>query len=280
MKVWNYVEVLKPRETSLLVFISLCAAIIAVKGFPSPGTLLLTLVVVAWGSGGVNGLTNYLDREIDGRMQRTRHRSLPSRRIAPPEKALFLSMVLIMVALGLAWLLHPLCFVAGSIGTLAAVIRRKTVLCPFLGAISGSAPVLIGWFAFQPGFDLPLLLLCILIWVWIPLHVWSVMLANRDDYLGAGVNYFPLSKGIKEAVRGLPLLSLLLVSASMAIYFSDDLSALYLVVASFLGVLMVYVNFRLLVSGASDDAWKAYKLSAFPYLGLIFLTMGLDSWLI
>ena len=80
MKVWNYVEVLKPRETSLLVFISLCAAITAVKGFPSSGTLLLTLVAVALGSGGVNGLTNYIDREVDGRMQRTRRRSAtPSR---------------------------------------------------------------------------------------------------------------------------------------------------------------------------------------------------------
>lgn len=279
-RIWNYVEVLKPRETSLLVFLSFCAATIAVNGFPSPGRLLLTLVVVTLGSGGVNGLTNYLDREIDARMQRTRHRSLPSRRIDPPEKALWLTVVLIVVALGLAWFLHPLCFVAGLIGTLAAVIMRKTVLCPFLGAISGCAPVLIGWFAFKPEFDLPLLLMCILIWVWIPLHVWSVMLANREDYLGAGVKYFPLSREIREAVKVLPVLSLLLLSASMAIYFSNDRSVLYLVVASLLGVSMVYTSFRLLISGASGDAWRIYKLSAFPYLGLVFLTMFLDSWLI
>ena len=280
MKVWNYVEVLKPREISLLVFIGLCAAIAAAEGFPSPGRLLLTLMVVTLGSGGVNGLTNYIDREVDVRMQRTRYRPLPSKRIDPPEKALFLITVLVVVALGLAWLLHPLCFVAGLIGTLAAASRRKTALCPFLGAISGCAPVFIGWFAFRPEFDLPLLLLCVLIWVWMPLHIWSVMLANRDDYLGAGVNYFPLSRATREVVKGLPLLSLLLVSASMAIYFGDDLSVLYLVVASLLGVLMVYASFRLLASSASDDAWRVYKLSAFPYLGLIFLTMCLDSWLI
>jgi protoheme IX farnesyltransferase len=189
-------------------------------------------VVVTLGSGGANGLTNYIDRELDSRMRRTRRRPLPSRRIDPPEKALFLVIVLIVVALGLAWLLHPLGFVAGLAGTLAAVIKRKTVLCPFLGAISGSAPVLVGWFAFKPEFDLALLLLCILIWVWIPLHIWSVMLANRDDYLGAGVNYFPLSKEVKKVVKVLPLLSLILLTASMAVYFSNDLSVLYLVVSS------------------------------------------------
>lgn len=280
MKVWNYIEVLKPRETSLLVFISLCAAIVAVQGLPPLGKLLLTLLVVTIGSGGVNGLTNYLDREVDARMQRTRHRCLASKRIDPPEKALILILVLTLVALGLAWLLHPYCFVAGLIGTLAAVIKRKTVLCPFMGSIAGCAPVLIAWFAFKPEFDLPLLLLCILIWVWIPLHVWSAMLANRDDYRGAGVKYFPLSREIKEAVIVLPLLSLLLLTASMAIYFSSNLGVLYLVVASLLGILMVYANSRLLISGVSRDAWRVYKLSAFPYLGLIFLVMCLDSWLI
>lgn len=279
-KVWSYIEVLKPRETSLLVFIGLCAAIVAEQGFPDTGKLLLTIVVITLGSGGVNGLTNYIDREIDSRMQRTRNRCLASRRIDPPEKALLFTLALTLVALGLAWFLHPLCFVVGLIGTLTAVIKRKTVLCPFLGAISSCAPVLIAWFAFKPEFDLPLLLLCILICTWVPLHIWSAMLANREDYRGGGVKYFPLNKDIKDVVIVLPLLSLLLLTASIAIYFSNDLGVLYLIVAGLLGILMVYANSRLLFSSLSRDAWKVYKLSAFPYLGLIFLTMCLDSWLI
>ena len=278
-KIWNYIEVLKPRETSLLVFIGFCAAVVATKGFPWSGHLLLTLVVITLGSGGVNGLTNYIDREVDGRMQRTKHRSLPSKRIDPPEKALFFTLSLVVVALGLAWWLHPLCFVFGLVGTLAAVIARKTVLCPLMGAISGSAPVLIGWFASKPEFALPLLLLCILIWIWVPLHVWSVMLANRDDYLGAGVNYFPLSRENRQVVKVLLLLSLPLLAVSVVIYFSDNLGMLYLAVAIFLGILMVYTSSRLLISSVSHNAWRVYKLSAFPYLGLLFLAMCLDLWL-
>jgi len=279
-KVWNYIEVLKPRETSLIVFISLCAAIVAVQGFPSWERLLLTLGVVTVGSGGVNGLTCYMDRRVDGRMQRTIRRPLPSKRIVPAEKALVLTLFLTAVALGLAWLLHPLCFVAGLIGTVTAITKRKTVFCPFMGAISSCSPILIAWFAFKPEFDLPLLLLCILICVWVPLHVWSVMIANREDYLGAGVRYFPLTRENKEAVKALPLLSLLLFVASIAIYFSDDLGILYLLIAQPLGILVVYASFRLLGSGVAQGAWRVYKLSAFPYLGLIFLAISLDSWLI
>ena len=93
------------------------------------------------------------------------------------------------------------------------------------------------------------------------------MLANRDDYREGGVKYFPLSRETKEVVIVLPLLSLLLLVASVAIYFSNDLGVFYLIVAGLLGVLMVFANWRLLISGVCRDAWRVYKLSAFPYLG-------------
>lgn len=279
-KIWSYIEVLKPRETSLLVFISLCAAIVAAGDDLLPGRLVFTLVTVALGCGGVNGLTNYLDREIDARMQRTKHRSLPSKRIDPPEKALLLTVVITAVSLGLAWFLHPVCFAAGLIGTLAAATRRKTVVCPFFGAVASCSPVAIAWFSFKPEFSLPLLFLCLLICIWVPIHVWSVMIAHREDYIAGGVRYFPLSRENRQAVKVLLLLSLPLFAVSIAVYFSSDLGWLYLTVAGFLGILMFYANYRLIITRVSYDAWRVYKLSAFPYLGVIFLAMGVDSWLI
>jgi len=279
-RIWSYIDVLKPRETSLLVFISLCAAVVAAGDSLGGWRLLFALATVTIGSAGVNGLTNYLDRDIDARMLRTRHRSLPSKRIDPPGKALAWTLFLTAVSLVLAWFLHPLCFAAGFIGTLAAVSRRKTVVCPFFGAVAGCSPVAIAWFAFRPEFDLPLLFLCLLICIWVPIHVWSVMIAHREDYIGGGVRYFPLSRETRVAVKVLFVLSLPLMAASIAVYFSGHLGWLYLVVAAFLGVLMFYANSRLIMTGASYEAWRVYKLSAFPYLGLIFLAMCVDSWLI
>ncbi len=68
---WQYIRVTKPRESSLLVFIGLCAMIVAGNGLPSAGRLFLALTAITVGSGGVNGLTNYLDRNVDARMRRT-----------------------------------------------------------------------------------------------------------------------------------------------------------------------------------------------------------------
>lgn len=277
----NYIEVLKPRETGLLTFVGVCTAIIAGHGHPPLDLLLLALIAILLASAGANGLTNYLDRDVDARMERTKHRALPSKRIEPAEKVLPLTIGLVIIGLGLAWLLHPLCFLFDLIGTTAAVIWRKRVTCVFpQGMIASCAPVLMGWFAIKPAFSWEIILLCVLIAVWLPSHIWSIMIARRDDYLNAGIGYFPVNREVKAAVKILPIFSLILYAASIGIYFIGDFGWLYLVVANLSGIVIVYANFRLMVSRMSQDAWRLYKLSAFPYLGLLFLTMCLDIWLL
>lgn len=277
----NYIEVLKPRESGLLTFIGVATAIIAGDGYPPLGLLLLAFVAILFASAGANGLTNYLDRDVDARMQRTRHRALPSKRIEPSEKVLPLIIGLIIIGLVLAWLLHPLVFLFDLIGTIVAVTWRKRVTCVFpQGAIASCAPVLMGWFAIKPAFGWEIILLCVLIAVWLPSHIWSVMVANRDDYLGAGIDYFPVNREAKEVVKIILIFCLMLYAASIGLYFVGDFGWLYLVAANLLGITIVYASLRLVISGISRDAWRLYKLSTLPYLGLLFLAMCLDIWLL
>ena len=276
----NYIEVLKPLPSILLAFIGLCAAIIAGEGQLSP-RLLLVLVAVLIATAGANGLTNYLDRDIDARMQRTRCRALPSKNIYPSKKVLPLITGLIVIGLVLAWQLHPFAFLADLVGTLVAATWRKKITCVFpQGVIASCAPILMGWLAVKPAVSWELLLLCVLIAVWLPLHVWSVNIAHREDYLQAGLSYFPINLEVKDSVKVLLAFSLVLYAASIALYFAGGFAWLYLVLANILGIVMVYAVSRLVISGATKDAWRLYRLSAFPYLGLIFLVMCLDIWLL
>ncbi len=275
----DYITVLKPVETSLLAFIGIFSTIVAAGGYPPASVLVIVLIALILGSAGSNGLTNYLDREVDARMSRTSNRALPSKRIDPPQKALPLIIGLIVVGLVLAWILHPLCFLFGLIGVIASSVWRKTISCTFLGIVAGCSPVLIGWFAISPAFSSTILLLCGLVAIWTPIHVWTVMIANRDDYLSAGLRYFPLNWPVKDVVKILFGLSILLYIVSILLYVAADFHLLYLIVANILGILMIYANARLLFSMTSTAAWQVYKLSAFPYLGIIFLTMGIDIWL-
>ena len=282
----DYINVLKPKETSLLVFIGACSAIVAAaaagSAFPV-NTFILTVIAITCGSAGANGLTNYLDRDVDAKMARTCGRALPAGRIKPSWKALPLITILILAGLVLAWLLSPLCFAIGLTGMLASGILRKTVSCTYFGIIAGSSPVLIGWYAVsqQPVIGvMPVLFFC-LIAAWTPLHVWTLMLANRSDYENAGLHYFPLSQPDKNVIQLLAMLSASLSAVSLLIYFlSGILHWLYMVVAVLLSLLIVYASIRLLLAPTSRNAWMVYKLSAFPYLGIIFAVMAVDAWLL
>jgi len=279
-RVKNYIEALKPLPSILLTYIGVCAALIAGEGQLSP-ELFLVLVAILLTAAGANGLTNYLDRDVDARMQRTKNRALPSKRIYPPQKILPLAVGLIIIGLVLAWQLHPFAFLAGLGGTLAAATWRKKVTCVYpQGVLASCAPILMGWFAVRPVPSWEILLLCILIVVWLPLHVWSLIITNREDYLQAGLSYFPISCEVKNSVKVLLVFSLILYAASIALYFVGSFAWLYLALANLLGMMMVYASFRLVISGAAKDAWRLYKLSAFPYLGIIFFIMCLDIWLL
>jgi protoheme IX farnesyltransferase len=263
-----------------LTFIGGAAAFVASEGQLST-ELILVLVAILLTAAGANGLTNYRDRDVDARMQRTKNRALPAGRIYSPQKVLPLVVGLIIIGLVLAWRLHPYVFLAGLSGVLAAATWRKKVTCVYpQGTLASCAPVLMGWLAVKPFLGWELLLLCLLITLWLPLHVWNLVVAYREDYLQAGLGYFPISRQVRHTVRILLLFSLLLYAASVSLYFIGGFTWLYLASVNLLGVLMVYAGVRLVISGATRDAWRLYKLSAFPYLGLIFLVMCLDIWLL
>ena len=278
-RVRNYFGVLKPRESGLLTFIGVCAAIIASGDEFLWGRLILLFITLLVASAGANGLTNYLDRDLDARMERTRGRALAAGRINPPEKVLPLLVGLSVLGLVLAWQLNPLVFYADLMGTVAAVVWRKRWNCVFpQGMLASCAPVLMGWLAVSPVFSWELLLLCLLISIWLPIHLWSVMISHREDYIRAGINYFPMSREVSGVVKLLVVLGLALYLASIILYFVGGFSWLYLVLANLLGGAVFYTSFKLVKRGTSRESWRLYKLSAFPYLGLIFLAMCLDAW--
>ena len=83
----NYFEILKPRESSLHFLMGVIAALIAANGsLENLQMLVLIIFAIACGITGANGLTNYLDRNIDIKMHRTCLRVLPSKRIYPSEQ--------------------------------------------------------------------------------------------------------------------------------------------------------------------------------------------------
>ena len=223
-----YWELLKPRVTILLTFLGAATAVIASGADPAQsGRVALITLAVFLGSGGSNGLTNYLDRALDGRMNRTRGRSIPSGRIASAERGLYWSAAWVLAGVALAFLVHPLAALAGATGTLAAVSFRKTEATHFLGGVSSAAPVAAGWLAMDSSFGPVIGLLCVFVGVWVIHHVWAIMLFYRSDYLQAGVGIFPLRSAWKSARPLFLALAALLVVLVAAMGFVAEQGPVY-----------------------------------------------------
>ena len=275
-----YADVLKPRETLLLGFAGLATAILAGGGAPSAERLFWTTVAVTIGSAGANGLTNYLDRDMDERMERTRRRPIPSRRIWPAEKMLPLAIGLVLLGLGIAWTLNPWAFAAGLAGISASVVARKRSITHVpLGEFASCAPFIIGWLGVNPKPEPLMWGLCGMIFIWTPIHVWSLMEAYRSDYLQAGVRIFPLTIGPKQNMTLLFGLAVALSLETLALPALGELGWVYLAGALVLNGALILNTARLLKTGMTEAAWRIYKLSAYPYLGIILTLACLDRWL-
>ncbi len=227
-----YWELLKPRVTILLTFLGAATAVIASGADPAQsGRVALITLAVFLGSGGSNGLTNYLDRALDARMNRTRGRSIPSGRIVPAERGLYWSAAWVIAGVALAFLIHPLAALAGATGTLAAVSFRKTEATHFLGGVSSASPVAAGWLAMDPTFGPVIGLLCVFVGVWVIHHVWAIMLFYKSDYLQAGVGIFPLRSAWQSARPLFLSLAALLVVLVAAMGFAAEQGPAYWVMA-------------------------------------------------
>jgi protoheme IX farnesyltransferase len=270
-----YLRVLKPRETALLTLIGACSAIIA-KAEPIAWThFALIFVALLSGSAGANGLTNYLDRHVDALMHRTQGRMLP-RGLVKPHLTLFWCLGLVSIGLVAALVLHPYSFIAGLIALAAAVIARKTWATHFLGSVASNGPIFVAWLAVDPRLSVTLALIGSIIAIWVPLHVWNLMIAFRNDYQRAHVNIFP----IHQTVYHTRWISLILASC---LWFTGNLiwvltpfGPLYGIIANALGMLMVVACVKMITDADNAASFRIFKLSTYPFLGITFLALTAD----
>lgn len=280
----NYVEVTKPPIVFLLVFTSFATMIIAWKHTLlslTPTLLIVATVAITAASAGCDTLTSYVDRDIDAIMHRTRHRPIPSGRIAP-KRALLWGLLLAAVGLGLAYWINPLSFIWIALGVIDNVViyslllKRRNPSNIILGGISGGLPVMFGWSAVTNRVELLPLLLAALVVLWIPGHIWSLAIFTKEDYKRARVPMLPVVTKLSTALRCIVSTVVLMIPFSLLIWLEGGFGWLYLAVATVFGLWVLYVNLKLFLHPDNKMAYRAFKVSS-PYLFALFVAMILDS---
>ena len=277
----DYAGLLKPGIMSLLLITTLTTMLIA-GGLTVPLPILVfTLAGGALASGSASALNNYLDRDMDGIMVRTRRRAIPSGRI-PPEHALAMGVGLsVLAALLLGVWVNVLSAVLALGGIFFYVfvytlwLKRLTPQNIVIGGAAGGFPALVGWAAATNTVALPAVLIALLIVLWTPPHFWSLAILRREDYARAGVPMLPVVRGEASTRRQILLYSILLVGATVAFYLLGVFSLVFLGLG--LALSIPFLALSLLVFLRTEPIYtRALYRYSIPYLALLLLVMVLD----
>ena len=286
-RVLTYYEYTKPKIWYLLVFTALTATFVAESILSTSLSLVkwtTAAVAITAGCAGCNSLTNYIDRDIDAVMIRTRHRPLPSGRISPAS-ALRFGLVLVTISILLSFTLNLLSVLWMSLGILdnvgvySLLLKRRSSLNILLGGFSGGLPVMFGWSAATPGpigsVTLLPVLMAGLVFLWIPIHIWFLAIAAKADYAKVGVPMLPVIIGSVPAIRLIVLVSMIFFPFSVGVYLLGNFGFVYGFVAIVGGLINLAGSVWVLYKPTETNAWKMFKISS-PYLFVLFTAMIID----
>jgi len=276
-----YFKLTRPRVIPLLLITTLCAMLVATKGVPSFGLIVVTLLAGALMAGGAHAINAYIDRDIDQEMKRTRTRPVVTGAI-PPRNALLFGMAL--GALGFAFYLvfvNVLSALLGLAGLLFYVyvyslwLKRRTVQNIVIGGAAGAFPPLVGWAAVTNHLSFAALVLFAIIFLWTPPHFWALAILIRKDYEGVGIPMLPVVIGEERTARHIAAYTVVLIVVTLLLAIGQVMGTLYIAVALLLGAGFLYYVGRLLKETNKASAKRVFVYSNL-YLALLFLSMVLD----
>jgi protoheme IX farnesyltransferase len=279
-----YVTLTKPRIVELLLITTVPSMILAERGMPSLWVIAATLIGGTLSAAGANAVNQFLDRDIDEIMTRTRRRPLPAHVIAPGNAVAF--GVLLGVG-GSLWLWATVNLLAAALAAAAFLfyvfvytmwLKRSSPQNIVIGGAAGAAPVLVGWAAVTGRVGFPAVVLFAIVFLWTPPHFWALALRYQRDYATAGVPMLPVVAGRATAVRHILVYSLVLVGVSLVLWPVAPTGVLYPICALTLGGVFVARALRLRRSGSTAAAMSLFRYSV-VYLGLLFVSVGVDTLL-
>ena len=280
----SYIELAKPRILTMVLVTTTIGYFLAAKGIRPLSTLALTLVGVGCATGGAAALNNYLEREADGKMVRTRHRALPAGLIQP-SSALAYGIGLVLAGLFvLVWTVNLL---TGFLVLLAAFLyvlvytpmKRLTWLNTTFGSIPGAIPPMCGWAAAAGRLDLGAWVLFLILFTWQHPHFYAIAWMFKDDYRNAGFKMLPVvDPSGASTFRQTILFAALLLGASILPTAIGMTGRVYCAGALVMGLALLAVGALLAHRKSFPDARRLLKASV-VYLPLLLILIIVDAGL-
>ena len=246
-------------------------------------TVLALAVLLSSASAGA--FNQWIERDLDARMQRTRKRPFVTGRFDASGYWLLGIILLLAVAVTSAALAaNPMAALhvflgAFTYGVVYTVwLKRRTRLNIVLGGLAGSFAVLAGAAAVDPGLSPAPVILAVVLFLWTPPHFWSLAFVYQDEYRQAGVPMLPSVVSNDTAARVILAHTLVLVPLSLVPAWFG-MGWIYLVGALTGGVYFVAKSVHMVREPTKRIAWMNFHASLLQ-LGLLLFAAILDTWLL
>lgn len=220
---------------------------------------------------------NYIDRDIDQKMERTRNRVLAQGLVSPAHAIVYACVLgvagvaLLYAATNtLAVMLVLMGFVV-YVGLYSLWLKRGSVYGTLVGSLSGAAPPVVGYCAVSNEFDAGAAILLLIFSLWQMPHSYAIAIFRFNDYQAANIPVLPVIKGISAAKRQIVLYIAAFVVATLMLTLSGYAGYSYFVVAALSGAYWLWMG----VSGykAVDDRVWARKLFTFSIVTITMLSV-------
>ncbi len=234
-------------------------------------TLLGISLVIACGC----VLNNYMDRDIDQLMERTKHRPSAQGSISGTALVLF---AIVLGIFGFATLIlytNNLATFIALIGLIFYVVfytfyfKRSSTLGTAIGSVSGAVPPVVGYCAASGQCDIGAVILFAMMVLWQMPHSYAIAIYRLKDYAAAGIPVLPVAKGVKRAKKSTVLYIVLFAIVSLLPTFFSYAGVYYLAAAIILNFYWIYLSFKGFKT--QDDAQWAKRVFLFSILLITLL---------
>ncbi len=278
----DYIELTKPRVTSLVLVTVLVGFYMGSESGLASLALLHAMLGTAMVAGGASALNQYVERDHDARMFRTRERPLPSQRLTEREGLAF------SVAISVSGTLYLGLFTNARTGLLAGAtvllyvfvytpLKRRTALATIVGAVPGAAPPVLGWTAAGGTLDGMAGALFMIVFLWQLPHFLAIAWIHDEDYLRGGFPHLTVTHaGANGASRQIVLYCCTLLPISVLPATLGMTGSTYLFGALVCGLVYLGYGTAAAIVRTPVAARRLLRASV-VYLPLLLLLMVVDK---
>ena len=278
----TYLALTKPRIWSMVLVTAATGFFLAAGQTREWLTLWYTLFGTAFASAGSAVLNNYLEREIDAKMDRTRGRALPAGKISPSRALAFGTFLVLVGVFILLWKVNLLTSFLVLLAAFLYVLiytpmKRHSWLNTSVGAIPGAIPPLAGWAAATGRLEPTSWILFAVLFAWQHPHFYAIAWMFKEDYERGGLKMLPgIDATGKRTFRHVLFYLALLLVTSLLPTLVGVTGWFYAFGALVLGLGFLAVGVSLARSGSTLEARRLLKASVL-YLPLWLIFVVLDT---